>query len=62
MTPTLRLLNALTWLLQSLTSPLPQAHASTHVELVFDGELGLGLGVGAPCLGGGQPSLTPTLT
>ena len=41
---------------------LPYAHASTRGELLFDGRLGLGLGVGAPYLGGGHPSLTPTLT
>ena len=39
---------------------LPYAHASTRGELIFDGRLGLGLGVGAPFLGGGHPSLTPS--
>ena len=39
---------------------LPYVHASSRGELLIDGSWGLGLGVGAPCLGGGHPSLTPT--
>ena len=37
------------------------AHATTCGELLLDGVGWLGLGVGAPCLGGGLPSLSPSL-
>ena len=59
-TPTLQLLQA-SRVSFKLTPSLSKPHANTRVGFLFDGGGVLALGVGAPCLGGGHPSLTPTL-
>ena len=38
-----------------------EAHAIEGGGLIFDGDVLVRVGVGAPCLGGGLPSLSPSL-